>query len=139
MREGKKLLVAIAPLWCFRFPGTFRSTLGKVEIPFSCPEFFTIRRTNFLFLFSFFLLLFCSFVCPRVCFQFGSDVVCLVFVCCILKFFSSSFLPSFLPLWFSGIWKEFWFFFPLLWRNSKPIFSGWCVSSLFVILRGFVF
>jgi hypothetical protein len=27
----------------------------------------------------------------------------------------------------------------LLWRNSKPIFSGWCVSSLFVILRGFVF
>lgn len=118
VREGKKILVAIVPLWCFRFPGTFRSTLGNVEIPFYCPEFFTIHRTNFFSLFSFF-----SFVCPRVCFEFGSDVVSLVFVCCILEFFVF-FRPSFLPLWFSGIWKEFWFFFPLLWRNSKPIFSG---------------
>ncbi len=89
MREGKKILVAIAPLWCFRFPGTFRSTLGKVEIPFSCPEFFTIHRTIFFFSF---VLFFCLSPC-LLSIWFG----CGVSGFCLLYFGVLFLLPSFLP------------------------------------------
>ncbi len=88
VREGKKILVAIAPLWCFRFPGTFRSTLGKVEIPISFPEFFTIPRTNF---FSF-VLFFCLSPC-LLSIWFG----CGVSGFCLLYFGVLFLLPSFLP------------------------------------------
>ncbi len=108
VREGKKILVAIATLWCFRFPGTFRSTLGKVEIPFSCPEFFTIYRTKFFFLF-FFFVLFCFFFLSPV---FAFNLVrmwCLWFLFVVFwSSFSSSVLPSFL-YGFQGFAKSFGF------------------------------